>query len=177
MSHPMSQYAARSERALPLLAVGRVKRTYSAKEAEHSRGASNDAEFQAVRLSDDFVSWSARSMTASGFGDAAVGTVHRVDREVASGSFASGAAINASLAEMTAAIVASTSAAVRSLLAAWRRWRDQQATLNALRGLDARTLRDLGIDASELRSVAVELSGVSDPTRAHALMALRNLAV
>lgn len=176
MNHPMSQYAARSERALPLLAIGRVKRTYSVADAPRG-GASNDAEFQADRLADDFVPWAARSSAANGFGDAAVGTVQRIEREWMHGSFASGAAINASLIEIAAAIAASTRAAVRRLLAAWRRWRDQQATLNALRALDARTLRDLGIDPSEVGSVAVELSGISDPTRAHALMSLRNLAV
>lgn len=177
MSHPMSQSAVSSERALPLIAIGRVKRSYSPAGAHGNLGASNDAEFQPVRLADDFAPWAARSMAANGFGDAEVETVQRVEREVTQGSFASGAAINASLMEITSAIVLSTSAAMRRLVAAWRRRRDQQATFDALRKLDARTLRDLGIDAGEIRSVAVELSGISDPTRAHALMSLRNLAV
>jgi uncharacterized protein YjiS (DUF1127 family) len=173
----MSQYSVQSERTLPLIAIGRVKRTYSPAGTQEELGASNDAQFQPVRLADDFAGWAGRSMAANGFGDAVVGTVQQVDRGVMPGSFASGAAINASLYEITTAIVASTGAVVRRLFAAWQRRQDQQATVDALRALDARTLRDLGIDASELRSVAVELSGISDPTRAHALMSLRNLAV
>jgi hypothetical protein len=33
------------------------------------------------------------------------------------------------------------------------------------------------MDASELRSVAMEVSGATDPTRAHALMRLKFLAI
>ena len=41
-------------------------------------------------------------------------------------------------------------------------------TYHALSGLDARTLRDLGLDHSELASLAAELAGDAEPTRVHA---------
>jgi uncharacterized protein YjiS (DUF1127 family) len=35
-------------------------------------------------------------------------------------------------------------------------WRARRATINILRGLDERTLRDIGIDASEIRSLVYD---------------------
>jgi uncharacterized protein YjiS (DUF1127 family) len=67
--------------------------------------------------------------------------------------------------------------AVRRILAAWRRQRDEYATYRALSGLDQRTLRDIGFDRSEARSVAAELAGRADRTRAQALMTLRSLSI
>jgi len=177
VKHSISQHAVQTESALPLIAIGRVKRTYSPAGLPGTPGASNDEEFQPIRLADDLAGFARRSLAANGFGDAAVGSELSVESDVLQGQFASGAAINASLQEIASTILAVTRTALHSLTAGWRRRRDAQETFRALRALDARTLRDLGIDASEVRSVAVELSGVSDPTRAHALMSLRNLAI
>ena len=54
---------------------------------------------------------------------------------------------------------------IASLLAAWKRRRHMNETRNALLRLDARTLRDIGIDASEIVSVACEASGATEPQR------------
>lgn len=43
--------------------------------------------------------------------------------------------------------------------------RQVQLTLRSLRNLDARTLRDIGLDASELSSVSLEAAGLIDATR------------
>lgn len=40
-----------------------------------------------------------------------------------------------------------------------------QSTEQALAALDARTLRDLGVTRSEIRSVATEMAGDFDPTQ------------
>ena len=45
-----------------------------------------------------------------------------------------------------------------SLVTGWRRRRDSRLTYRALCALDARTLRDLGFDRSELSSIADDLA-------------------
>lgn len=55
----------------------------------------------------------------------------------------------------------------RRVLAAVRRRLDADATYRALSELDSRTLRDLGLDRSELRSIANEIS-YAGAARAHA---------
>jgi uncharacterized protein YjiS (DUF1127 family) len=59
---------------------------------------------------------------------------------------------------------------------AWRQRRLAWATYKSLRGLDARTLRDIGLDRSELHSVSVEIAGEADRTRMQALRTLRALS-
>ena len=44
-----------------------------------------------------------------------------------------------------------------------------RAMYEALRGLDDRTLQDLGFSRSEIGSVAAEASGLAERTRAHTL--------
>jgi uncharacterized protein YjiS (DUF1127 family) len=59
--------------------------------------------------------------------------------------------------------------AVRSALA-WRRARQQaRSARDALRGLDDRALRDLGIDRSEISSLAAEFAGEAERTRVRAM--------
>jgi len=60
--------------------------------------------------------------------------------------------------------------AAQRRLAAWRVRQCERATCRALGGLDARALRDIGLDRSEIGSVAHELA---DPaaTRIHVLRA------
>ena len=53
--------------------------------------------------------------------------------------------------------------------AAWRQWRAAREVYASLSDLDDRTLHDLGIDRSELTSVAREASGQAEYTRAHVL--------
>jgi uncharacterized protein YjiS (DUF1127 family) len=54
---------------------------------------------------------------------------------------------------------------IASLLAGWQRRRRMHQTRDALQGLDRRALRDIGIDASEILSVACEASGAAEPQR------------
>jgi uncharacterized protein YjiS (DUF1127 family) len=51
--------------------------------------------------------------------------------------------------------------------AKWAQRRHARITYIALREMDARTLHDLGLDFSELTSVAAETSGTAELTRAH----------
>jgi len=49
-------------------------------------------------------------------------------------------------------------AQINHVIAGWRASRRARATYQALSGLDDRTLRDLGMDRSELESVSIEAS-------------------
>ena len=65
----------------------------------------------------------------------------------------------------------------RRYVKAWRQHRLAWDTYKSLRGLDARTLRDVGLDRSEMGSVAAEIAGEADRTRMQALRTLRALSL
>jgi uncharacterized protein YjiS (DUF1127 family) len=58
---------------------------------------------------------------------------------------------------------------LRSAAAAWHRMRRQRADLRELLALDSRTLRDIGVNRSELPSLVAELVGAQPATRRHAM--------
>ena len=145
--------AARRQASLPLISVGRVKRSYPVTPSAVDAGASNESVFR-----------SAPADTRSAPDATQLALLARAQRF-------------ASLAEIVAAVVSAFVAKVRGGWESWQRARDERDTYRALSALDARTLRDLGLDASEVRSVAAELSGASEPSRAYALMKLRFLAI
>jgi uncharacterized protein YjiS (DUF1127 family) len=58
---------------------------------------------------------------------------------------------------------------VRHARDAWHRRRAERAAFEALNSLDARLLRDIGLDRSELSSVAAELNGDHRPDRLRVL--------
>jgi uncharacterized protein YjiS (DUF1127 family) len=176
MSQHKSATAAKSHVALPLISVGRVKRTYSV--AERAAPASNDAQYKASATSDELNAWARRAAAANGFGDAATPSTRVAPAPDAMHlALAVRAERHAALAEIVAALMTAMNDSIRGLVARWQRIRSERETYRALHALDARTLRDLGMDASELRSVAMEVSGATDPTRAHALMRLKFLAI
>ncbi len=59
----------------------------------------------------------------------------------------------------------------------WYRHRMAWDTYKSLRRLDARTLRDVGLDRSEMGSIADEITGEAEATRIHALRSLRSLSI
>lgn len=176
MSQHTSATAAKSHVALPLISVGRVKRTYSV--AERDAPASNDAQYKASATNDELTAWARRAAASSGFGDAVTGSPRVAPAPDALHlARAVRAERHAAFAEIIAALMTAMNDAIRGVIARWKRIRSERETFRALHALDARTLRDLGIDASELRSVAMEVSGATDPTRVHALMRLKFLAI
>ncbi len=56
-------------------------------------------------------------------------------------------------------------ASVRRAWASWRRNHQVRSSYASLRRLDEATVRDLGLDCSELMSVAAELRGAAAPSR------------
>jgi uncharacterized protein YjiS (DUF1127 family) len=173
--------AAKKHTALPLVSVGRVKRSYAVGATTASAVASNDASYRAAATSSDELSaWARRASAANGFGEAAetMAPTRAVPAVDATHPMLDARAQRyANLFEMVRAATAAAARAARRWVSAWQRRRAEHETFRALRALDARTLHDLGLDASELRSVAMEISGETDPTRAHALMRLKFLLI
>lgn len=55
--------------------------------------------------------------------------------------------------------------AIRRMRAAWKRHRQIMDACDALRQLDAHTLKDLGFDRGEILSVAFEVAGLAERSR------------
>jgi uncharacterized protein YjiS (DUF1127 family) len=70
---------------------------------------------------------------------------------------------------MLAAALRGAAALVRRTVARWKQRQLERATYETLQGLDTRTLRDLGFHRSELMSVAAEVAGTAEFTRARLL--------
>ncbi|HTN47804.1 MAG TPA: DUF1127 domain-containing protein [Burkholderiaceae bacterium] len=154
---------------------GRITRSVAAP-GRVTGAATASANEDELRLRDPGAALAVRALAANGFGEAAI------ER---SGIYAALAAKPLHSAARTARARAigdlisgathAASAAIRRFIAEARRQREEQATYRALAGLHARTLRDIGIDRSEIRSVARELAH-GQPTRMHARSAHSNQA-
>jgi uncharacterized protein YjiS (DUF1127 family) len=81
-------------------------------------------------------------------------------------SFTLGAIVGAIVGSIVEAAIASA----RRAYARYRQWRRAAAVYNALRNLDDHTLRDLGFDRSEIRSLAAEFAGEAESTRLRVLL-------
>ena len=83
----------------------------------------------------------------------------------------------AGMRDLVADTVQWVAGVARRYVDAWRQRRLAWATYKSLRQLDARTLRDIGIDRSELRSVSAEIAGEAERTRLQAQRTLRALSL
>jgi uncharacterized protein YjiS (DUF1127 family) len=75
--------------------------------------------------------------------------------------------------KLAAAAWRAVASRIQQLLARVRQRGRARATYLALRNLDARTLRDIGFDRSEILSVATGFAGAADPTLAHVVLVPR----
>ncbi len=114
-----------------------------------------------VALRDELGAVALRAMTGSGFGEAAVVDDGAHSRPAVTGQRSAAYPPGGRLAMASAAACA----LVQRRVDAWRRWRKASETHHALRELDARTLHDIGLHASEIRSVAAEIGGSAESTR------------
>jgi uncharacterized protein YjiS (DUF1127 family) len=109
-------------------------------------------------------SWARHAQAANGFGDAIV-----LDAPLGStpGHAANGDAIRPRRwTHAIATALSALAAAVRARATERRQRRLARETFLVLNGLDGRALRDLGFDRSEIASVAYELAGLAEPSRA-----------
>lgn len=136
-----------------------------------------------------------RALAASGFGDAALpvqaghtpaprGT-HEVaapvvpvgERPAALSAMPLEAPARAARARQVAQIAMTVWRAIamhlKQRLQLARQRRQAHATYEVLRGLDARTLQDIGLHRSEVLSVALELGGASETTRVQSMRTTR----
>ena len=133
--------------------------------------ASNDPAFDHGQSStDELAAWAQRALMANGFGGIGLGGALSPSAASLADQQPARASRSASLREILAAMVDALRDQARGWTVQWKQYQLQCATYRALGQLDARTLHDIGLTRSELRSVAVELTGKSEPTRAHALV-------
>lgn len=145
-----------------------------------------------VPARDEIEAYALHAFAANGFGDADVGfpeqrlrpTRPQFDREAhAHRPRPTGGQLDHEahahrllrLLQSVEATLRAVGAAARRMHAKWKQRQQARATYVALGGLDARTLRDLGFDRSEIRSVAAEVAGETDSTRARLVLGWREL--
>ena len=118
-------------------------------------------------LRDETQAQALRTFAGNGFGDAAIGrTESHVLLDSVELYHLARANRSYKLREIVNATLQAVGDVVRQMVTRWNRQQRARATYLALRGLDSRMLRDLGFHRSELMSVAAEVAGVADYTRA-----------
>ena len=132
--------------------------------------AGNDATYEDPAIS-DVEAWARHALAANGFGDGAgcddgaiadAGSARPTSYELyhdarAYRSF--------TLGEIIVAVMQAVAAIARQALACYAQHQRARSMYDALRQLDDHTLRDLGFDRSEIRSVVAELVGKAECTR------------
>ena len=108
-----------------------------------------------------------RVFAGNGFGDAAIAPTE-LQRLISSDELYHLARAHRSyqLREIISAALQAIGDLGRRMVTRWKQRQQARATYAALRALDPRILRDLGFHRSELMSVAAEVVGVADSTRA-----------
>ena len=108
-----------------------------------------------------------RVFAGNGFGDAAISPTE-LQRLFSSGELYHPARAHRSyqLREILGATLQAIGDFGRRSITRWKYRQHARATYAALRALDPRILRDLGFHRSELMSVAAEIAGVAESTRA-----------
>jgi len=107
-----------------------------------------------------------RVFAGNGFGDAAAGIT---EQQVLLSSFELERLARAHRSRVMRLVLRKALRAVggfaRRLITQWKHRQHARAAYAALRGLDARVLRDLGFHRSELMSIAAEMAGAAESTR------------
>lgn len=144
--------------------VARIARSYPAPQVS----AANEAFLPGGRDTDrtELNALALRTFAGSGFGDAVIDTT-AAPAAVTSLELYHMARAHRSyqLREIISAMLQTVADAMRPVITRWRQKQQARAAYRTLRALDTRTLRDLGIDRSELLSVATEIAAGGASTR------------
>ncbi len=134
--------------------VALVRRRYPVAAQLSSAAATNASERSALNAQ------ALRTFDGGGFGDAAIGTTapHSVLDGIELQHQARGHRAR-SVSKIVASALGALAAGMRQLYTSWQRQQRVSATFRALSALDTRTLRDLGIDRSEILSLANAAAG------------------
>jgi uncharacterized protein YjiS (DUF1127 family) len=131
--------------------------------------AGNDAtsDDQAIHK-DEVEAWVRHSLAANGFGatTAAASSERPTSYELHRAARSHSSLV---LGSIIIAAIQTAVAIARRAHARYRQRREAATIYDALRQLDDRTLRDLGFDRCEIRSVAAELTGEAERTRVRTL--------
>jgi uncharacterized protein YjiS (DUF1127 family) len=113
--------------------------------------------------------WARRAQSANGFGDAIIAEYSPVARPSSYALFHDARSTRAyALAEIVSTAMVAIADLTRQAVERARQRRSARASHDALRALDDRSLRDLGLDRSELESIAGEVAGSAERTRMRA---------
>jgi len=105
----------------------------------------------------------------AGFGDAVAAAAPPGSRDITMRDIGIGDEHRAPLSMIVRAVAAGVADALRSAARRWRQRREMRRTYEALSGLDARTLRDIGVGDREIGSIAAELAGRAERSRMQAV--------
>jgi uncharacterized protein YjiS (DUF1127 family) len=138
--------------------------------------AGNDASCEDPAISaHDAEPWARHALEANGFGDVATTDTASSARQTSYELYhATRADRSFTLGEIVVAAIQAALAMTRRAYARHRQRREARLAYSALQQLDDRTLRDLGFDRSELRSVAAEVTGEAARTRVRAQLRLQS---
>jgi len=134
------------------------------------RAPGNDAAYEDPAVS-DAEAWGRHALAANGFGDGAGrddGAITDADsaRPTSYELYHAARAYRSfTLGEIIVAVMQAVAAIARQALARYAQHQRARSMYDALRQLDDHTLRDLGFDRSEIRSVVAELAGKAECTR------------
>lgn len=130
----------------------------------------------AVSAKDKVESWAQHALATNGFGDGATAAVASSPQPTSYRLHQDARVHSAlTLGDIIVAAIRTVGAIARREYARYRQRRQARVTYDILRRLDDRTLRDLGFDRSEIRSVAAELTREAEYTHVRALQTLYNL--
>jgi uncharacterized protein YjiS (DUF1127 family) len=128
--------------------------------------AANDSAWENPASMRDADTWARHAAAANGFGDAPIPDTAPFPTPASYDHYRAARAVRSRvLGDMVAGGIQAVRAFARRSRARLRQRMATAATYDRLRELDDRTLRDLGIERGELRSIAAEAAADADRTR------------
>jgi uncharacterized protein YjiS (DUF1127 family) len=137
----------------------------------HNQGDGPAVRHDLAVSTDEIESWAEHARAANGLGDLETATAAYSNRASGQASYQTARSHRSfTLGEILVAVLQVAISTAHRAYARYQQHRQAGAIYDTLRELDDRTLRDLGFDRSEIRSVAAELTGEAERTRMRVLL-------